>query len=167
MTAAAPCPGCGEAFPPSDGPVHAYIGASAGCWARYGELLAIEYATPALMRWHRLTVDAYAAQHPGEPGSRAAQSVHVHLAALHLSLERGMDEASVRRLMAKLTGGTTYDWLNPPDLRTETGVGEAIAAAGGASYGAVVEAWAGAVWRAWAPHHDCIRAEAEAALTSH
>ena len=161
------CPGCREPFPPSDGPLHAYLGASAGCWARYGELLALEYGSLELMRWHRLTVDAYTAQHPGVPGRRSAQSVHVHLAALYLTLDRGMEEAAVRRRMQALADGRAHDWLEPPDLGTATGVGEAIAAAGGAGYGAAVEAWARAVWEAWAPHHDRIRAEAEAALTSH
>ena len=164
---AAPCPGCGEVFPPSDGATHAYLGASAGCWARYGALLALEYGTPALMRWHRLTVDAYTAQHPGVPGRRSAQSVHVHLVALHLTLERGVGEAEVRRLMRRLADGRVHDWLEPPDLGTATGVGEAIAAAESPVYGATVEAWARAVWRAWAPHHAVIRAEADAALTSH
>src|SRR3954470_16111070 len=86
-----PCPGCGRLYPGSDGATHAYIGASAGCWARYGELLALEYGDARLMRWHRLTVDSYAAQHPGVPARRSAQSVHVHLAGLYLTLERGLD----------------------------------------------------------------------------
>ena len=28
-----PCPGCGVLFPHFEGPTHAYVGASAGCWA--------------------------------------------------------------------------------------------------------------------------------------
>lgn len=120
------------------------------------------------MRWHRFTVDAYAAQHPGVPGRRSAQSVHVHLAALCLSLERGMDEAAVRRAMRKLADGRGHDWLAPPaNLATRTGLEEAIAAAGTPAYGETVRAWALEVWGAWSAHHDAIRAEAEAALTSH
>lgn len=167
MAETEPCPGCGEPFAPSDGPVHAYIGASAGCWARYGELLALEYGDTALMRWHRLTVDAYAAQHPGVSGRRSAQSVHVHLCALHLTIERKLEEAQIRRLMQKLADDRVHDWLDPPDLRTVKGVGAAIAAAGTEGYGAVVQAWAQAVWTAWSPHHERIRREAAAALTSH
>ncbi|HYJ30720.1 MAG TPA: DUF5946 family protein, partial [Allosphingosinicella sp.] len=162
-----PCPGCGRAFPPSDGPVHAYIGASAGCWALYGELLALEYESPALMRWHRFTVDAYTAQHPGVPGRRSTQSVHVHLAALHLMLERDCDEARVRKVLAAMAEGGAFEWLDPPDLSTEAGVETAIAAAGTERYGDTVRAWAQEVWQAWRVHHPAIRAEAEAALTSH
>jgi len=37
MTAAVlqPCPGCGALYPPSDGPTHRYLGASAGCFALF------------------------------------------------------------------------------------------------------------------------------------
>jgi len=161
------CPGCGQAYPPSDGPVHAYIGASAGCWARYGELLALEYSSSELMRSHRFTVDAYTAQHPGVAGRRSAQSVHVHLVALHLVLERELDEGAVRKAMAGLADGREFGWLEPPELRTRTGVEAAIAAAGTDRYGETVRAWALEVWQAWSPHHPAIRREAQAALTSH
>ena len=164
---AEPCPGCGRAYPPLAGPTHAYIGASAACWARYGELLALEYGDPALMRWHRLTVDAYAAQHPGVPGRRSAQSVHVHLAALHLWLEKGVEPAAITRALKTMADGRTYAWLEPPSLATAVGLSEVIAAAAGLAYGDTVAAWAEAVWHAWAPHHAAIRAEAAAALTSH
>lgn len=167
MPDAETCPGCGVRYTPSDGPVHAYIGASAACWARYGELLALEYGSPALMRWHRLTVDAYAAQHPGVPGRRSAQSVHVHLAALYLTLERGQSEARVRKAIQRIADGRELPWLDPPDLRTVAGVEAAIAAAGTADYGAAVRAWAGQVWAAWRAHHPVIRDAAERALTSH
>lgn len=162
-----PCPGCRRYYPPSAGPVHAYIGASAGCWLRYGELLALEYGDAGLMRWHRFTVDAYAAQHPGVPGRRSAQSVHVHLAAIYLMLERGLDEATVRKAIGRMTEGREFGWLDPPHLRTETGVEEAIVAAGTDRYGDVVRDWAAEVWQAWSGHQPEIRGEAEAALTSH
>jgi hypothetical protein len=161
------CPGCGLAYAPSDGPTHPYIGASAGCWARYGELLALEYGDAAMMRWHRLTVDAYAAQHPGVAERRSAQSVHVHLAGLYLVLERKADPASAARAMQRMADGRIHSWLEPPPLATEIGLPEAIAAAGTPDYGERVRAWAEAVWQAWTPHHRLIRAEAEAALTSH
>ncbi|HEX9947303.1 MAG TPA: DUF5946 family protein [Allosphingosinicella sp.] len=161
------CPGCERTYPVSDGETHPYIGASAGCWAAYGELLALEYGDARLMRWHRLTVDAYTAQHPGVPERRSAQSVHVHLCGLYLVLERGIDPPAVARAMQRLADGRIHEWLDPPPLATEAGLAEAIAAAGGDGYGAAVRAWAEAVWLAWAPHHPTIRAEAQRALTSH
>jgi hypothetical protein len=164
---AEPCPGCGLAYLRSDGPTHAYIGASAGCWARYGELLALEYGAPRLMRWHRLTVDAYAAQHPGVEGRRSAQSVHVHLAGLYLVLERGLEAPAVARAMQALADGRRHEWLDPPGLATPVGLPDVIHAAGGADYADKVRTWAEAVWRAWGAHHALIRGEADAALTSH
>ena len=65
------CPGCGAAFPASDGPTHDYIGASAGCWAVYGDVLAREYSDHRFFRVHQLSVDAYSAQHPGGASRRA------------------------------------------------------------------------------------------------
>ena len=171
MTKAAPqlepCPGCGRLYPRSEGPTHAYVGASAGCWARYGELLALEYGDARLMRWHRLTVDAYAAQHPGVPERRSAQSVHVHLIGLCLTIERNLGSPVIARAMQRLAESRLHAWLEPPPLATAIGVPELIEAAGGPDYGERARAWAEAVWRAWAPHHAAIRAEAEAALTSH
>jgi hypothetical protein len=170
MTTAAPlepCPGCGRLYPRVEAPTHAYIGASPACWAHYGELLALEYGDSGLMRWHRLTVDAYTAQHPGVPGRRSAQSVHVHLAGLYLTLERGLDAPAVARAMQRLADGRVYAWLDPPPLATEIGVAELIEAAAGPEYGERARAWAEGVWRAWAPYHSAIRPEAEGALTSH
>lgn len=163
----APCPGCGDLLPPSDGSSHPYIGASPACWERYNALLAREYGDAALMRWHRLTVDAYTAQHPGVPERRSAQSVHIHLVGLHLTLERGLDFAAVPPILRSLADGRVHAWLEPPPLSTAIGLPEALAAIGMQGYGDTVRAWAEAVWRAWAPHHSIIRAEAEAALTSH
>ena len=167
MAESEPCPGWGLVYPRRDEPTHAYIGASAGCWARYLELLALEFGNPALMRWHRLTVDAYTAQHPGVPERRSAQSVHVHLVGLCLTLERGVDPATVAKAMRGMADGRVHAWLAPPPLATEVGLPQVIVAAGGSDYPAVSRAWAEAVWRAWASHHDLIRSEAEAALTSH
>lgn len=164
---AEPCPGCGRLYPRSEEPTHAYIGASSGCWARYGELLALEYGDAPLMQWHRLTVDAYAAQHPGVPGRRSAQSVHVHLAGLYLLLERGAATAAVTRAMQNIADGRAYEWLDPPSLATSIGLTEVIAAAGTDAYPATVRAWAEAVWRAWAEYHHVIRKEAAQALPSH
>jgi hypothetical protein len=60
-----PCIGCHALFPDVDGPVHRYMESSPGCWASYGEVLVREYTEPSYFGVHRLTVDAYAVQHPG------------------------------------------------------------------------------------------------------
>ncbi len=77
------CPDCKVELPFFDGPTHAYLGGNASCWKAYGELLAKEYGEPNYMKFHRWTVDAYAAQHPGQPDPRATSSVYIHLMALY------------------------------------------------------------------------------------
>jgi hypothetical protein len=61
---------------------------SPGCWAAYGRVLEREYSDPVLFgAAHRLTVDAYALQHPGDPRERrAVQSFWLHGASLWLVL---------------------------------------------------------------------------------
>ena len=85
-----PCPGCGALVPKVGGPTHRYIGASAGCWAAFGEVSEKEYGDFRYARVHGLTVDAYCAQHRGEPTPQAVRSVAVHLVGLYLQMERAL-----------------------------------------------------------------------------
>jgi hypothetical protein len=93
-----PCPGCGALFPDIKGPVHAYIGANAGCWALFlwtgipGEtdtarLIAESRipespvpipAQPAETMVDELFGDAYGVQHHGQDSPQAIQSVALH-----------------------------------------------------------------------------------------
>jgi hypothetical protein len=98
-----PCPGCGALFPEHDGPVHRYIGASAGCWALFswskangatgvaelveqsripdgGLSLPVRNDAPLI---GSLWGDAYGVQHHGGESPQAVQSVAVHLLDLH------------------------------------------------------------------------------------
>ena len=62
------CYGCGALVNNIEGQPHKYIGAPQGCWDLHGKSLAKEYGEynyPELT--HRLTVDTYAIQHPGQP----------------------------------------------------------------------------------------------------
>ena len=78
------CPGCGALVPDVPGLPHPYIGASAGCWEIFGQILAKEYGDYGYpITTHQLTVDAYAVQHPGQPERRSIQSVNSHLISLY------------------------------------------------------------------------------------
>ena len=66
------CLGCGGEFREMDGPTHPYVLSSAGCWAAYGELLALEYEDRTYAVVNRLSVDTYAVQHPGIDRGRPA-----------------------------------------------------------------------------------------------
>ncbi len=160
----APCPDCRALVADVDGPTHAYLGGSAGCWAAWGELQARGYADLEVAAAMPLAVDAYAAQHPGAEGRRQAQSVWVHLVSLCAILERGLAPADGIRLKHEmLREDPVFPWLARP-----TGLGPItvldVTAAPPGDIGAVVERWAEAVWGAWAPHRAAIRARTAAEL---
>ncbi len=116
MSKSSHCPDCKATVPDLEGPTHAYFGASAGCWQIYGEIVAREYQDPSYMAAHRLTVDAYAAQHPGRDEARARQSVNIHLVSLHLILDLSWSfDAATRALgrCVELHKGR-FEWLAPP-----------------------------------------------------
>ena len=152
------CPGCGGLFPNVEGPIHEYMLSSPGCWAAYGHVLAREYASDALADVHRLSVDAYAAQHPGVPSPQSMKSVGVHLIRLCLTIERGFDVRASNRIMvavSKVKGD--FWWLDPPDSLGQMTVAEVVSAKGDDAHRAAVVRWARSVWEAWALHHDTVQ----------
>ncbi|MFO7697797.1 MAG: DUF5946 family protein [Anaerolineae bacterium] len=152
------CPGCGALVPDHDGATHPYIGASAGCWALFGEVMAREYGEYRYPAVHALTVDTYAAQHPGTPSRRSIQSVALHLMGLHLALERGYDaQRVIAERQRALRGGATYTLLEPPAEMGPLTILDVHAARDLAEHESVVRRWAASVWAAWAPHHAQIR----------
>ena len=148
-------------LPRREGPTQAYLGASASCWALYGDVLAREYSDPHYMKVHRLTVDAYAAQHPGKPERRSIQSVWVHLTGLFLVLEKRLADDKVRRVMSLVTKyPEPLHWLEPP-IRYGCTVGDVVRAHDAASHAELVRQWAEDVWHGWGPHHSAVRLFAE------
>jgi Family of unknown function (DUF5946) len=153
------CPGCGIVLSGRNGPTHAYLGASAACWALYQRLARPSCADPDPARVRRLLQDAYAAQHPGVPQRRSVQSVAVHLMDLCLLLER---DGEVRRLvpvLGRMPPRRTLDlhWLEPPEERGTMTVVDALSATDHQGRAASVEAWAREVWAAWEAHHETVR----------
>jgi hypothetical protein len=159
------CPGCGLILPVGQGSPHPYFGASASCYQVFLEVLAREYSDPAYMAIHRLTVDTYAAQHPGRPEPRSIQSVNVHLVGLCLVLERHLQPAFVRSVIGSLTKRKgTLHWLVPPARLGQVTVMDVLDVNSPADHACAVTEWALAVWRAWAPHHETIAALAAKAV---
>lgn len=153
------CPGCGAVLPPSDGPMHAYLGASAACWDLYQRLSRPSSAQRDTARVRRLVQDAYGAQHPGVPQRRSVQSVAVHLMDLCLLLERGGELRRLVPVLGRMPPRRTLDlhWLEPPEVRGTMTVADALQRNAGELRAAQVEAWAGEVWAAWEPHHATVR----------
>ena len=157
------CSGCGGLFPAGSGPTHRYMASSPGCWAAYGETLAREYADPARFAVHRLTVDAYAAQHPGEPSPQSVQSVAVHLVSLCLVVERSHTPDQATAALRRATQDKArFRWLEPPDGRGTLTAADMHRAESTEEHTTLVRAWAADVWAAWSEHHATVRAWAAA-----
>ncbi|WP_375552811.1 DUF5946 family protein [Rhodophyticola porphyridii] len=130
---------------------------SPACFAEYTELLAFEYSDPALMPTHRLSVDAFAVQHPGDGISRQAiQSVGLHLARLAVQLQhlhvpnRATD---IMLLLGKHKG--ELEALSPPMAFSMT-IADLRADAGTPAHIRAVTNWAKSAWADWSEHHDYI-----------
>lgn len=152
------CLGCGAEFPPCAGATHPYMLSSPGCWAAFGAVLAREYSDPGLFAVHRLSVDAYAVQHPGQPSSRpAVQSVGLHLARLKLQLERGLAPERANAVMVQLAEyKSRFHWLEPPASLGAITVAQVEPALDPLEHQAAVRAWASAALEAWQAHHPTI-----------
>ena len=154
------CFGCGAQVPDLAGPSHAYIGASPGCWKLYGDVLAREYGEFRYPPVHRMTVDAYAAQHPGIPGPKAVRSVATHLIALCLMLERNASfETTTETMRRALARAPNFRWLDPPKPGDgDMTILDVVPASNLDDHTKRVRHWASSVWRAWSPHHVTVRA---------
>ena len=149
-------------FPASAGPVHRYVESSPGCWAVYGEVLAREYGDAAYFLVHRLTVDAYATQHPGQPSPRSIQSVAIHLVSLCLTFEHHLPaELATAAMQAAAKGKAAFRWLEPPLVRGRITAADVHRAGSVKEHSQTVWTWAEDVWAAWSAHHGTIRAWAK------
>ena len=120
-------------------------------------MLAREYGAYATHANHRVSVDAYAVQHPGVEGPQALRSVAMHLMRLCLVYERGMPSAVGRRMAPRLLAQPAdVAWLQPPAQRGALTVADVAAAASADEHLVRVDDWGRAVWAAWAEHHATV-----------
>lgn len=153
------CPGCGVDLPARPGPTHRYLESTPACWEKFGELLAREFGDPTYWPPHPLTVDAYAAQHPGVQGSQTTHSAAFHLVGLCLVVERGVDLLYAARMRRRAEGfPETLPWLEPPVPLGPITVLDVLRATTGEEHARRVREWAGSVWEAWSVHHETVRA---------
>jgi hypothetical protein len=159
MTAIA-CTGCGALFENREGPTHRYLESSPGCWASYGEVVAREYSDYASYgALHRLTVDAYAAQHPGRPSPSSIQSAALHLMSLCLILEQGREPHRATAFLQRAANNKgRFTWLTPPGTLGSVTVKDVHGAGSAEEHLKLVRLWADAAWSAWSTYHDTIRA---------
>jgi hypothetical protein len=156
-----PCIGCGALVPDIDGPAFRYPeSGSPGCWAIYTEILARQYQGFDDATSHKLSVDAYAVQHPGRRTPQTVQSVNVHLISLSLFLERGYDSARSNQMMDQAIRRFKgqFSWLEPPASRGALTVLDVVWAGDAEDHQPRVRRWAESAWEAWSPHHAAIHA---------
>ncbi|HXH98455.1 MAG TPA: DUF5946 family protein [Gaiellaceae bacterium] len=152
------CPGCSASVPALDGPTHAYVPSAPGCWKTFGEVQADELTRFGYPDAHRLVVDAYMAQHPGDGHDRRdRQSVYFHLASICALTERSLPSSFASRLLGQLT----KDRPAFPLLTRSSGPGELnvlhmVGAADLDEYTSRAREWAAAVWDSWREQHDVI-----------
>lgn len=148
------CPGCGLHMPASESAHYdGYINASPECWSVYSEVLAVEYSDAVLFgQAHQFTVDAYAAQHPG--GNHPEKSIAIHLAGLHLLLERDVAPERMPALRKHLADTVaTWPHFPPPGDRGALTVFDVAMVDTPQEHVDMVQQWAASVWEAWSHHH--------------
>ena len=156
------CVGCGASVPDVPGVGERPGGTAAGCWAAFCEVLAREYSDFRYARSHRLTVDAYTAQHADHPSPRAVKSLAVHLVGLHVTLELDYPpERAMRAVQRAANRVDHFRWLEPPRSRGALTILDVRAARDAEEHLALVQRWARSVWEAWTEHHATVRAWAK------
>jgi hypothetical protein len=158
------CPGCGAILPALAGPTHDYMESSPACWATYGEVLTREYSDVTYRAVHRLTVDTYAVQHPGQPSPQSIQSVGVHLISMYLVLELGYSSTRATAAIQAAVELGEFEWLEPPRAMGAWTVAHAAGAANAIEHIERVREWAMSAWAAWGPHHEQIKEWAAQAI---
>ena len=157
---------CGLEFRPSDAPrpTHSYLGATAGCWALYNELIAKQYEGFGALAKIRVN-DAYCVQHHGVPERRAIQSVNVHLVALCLQIEKGFDGNQVNAPMQRvLRFADQFIWLEPPMPNGTLTIADILPAQTPEAQADAIESYARDIWHAWQIHRAIVVKWANQAL---
>ena len=145
------CYGCGAMVENIAGQPHKYIGATQGCWNLYGEVLAKEYGEYEYFEHtHRLTVDTYAIQHPGQPGKQSTQSVHIHLISLYSVLIKNRSGGEATKKIGEiLEKNPQFEWLEPPVPNGKITVIDVLTAKNKEEHEKVVREWAEDVFGCW------------------
>lgn len=134
---------------------------SPACWAAFNAVIAREFADPSLMPVHRLSVDAWAVQHPGDGSRRAIQSVGLHLARLWVQLDRGLSGEAANAAMLRFAARKADLPELPPRSAYAMTVADVVDAVEPAEHALAVRRWAEAVWADWSDCHDFIRSWAQ------
>jgi hypothetical protein len=152
------CPECFATIANIDGASHAYLPTPAGCWSLFNEVLVKEYSQREYWQAHRLTVDAYCAQHASGDDRRQIQSVAIHLAALYLNFEKHYSNERIAQSMDLLIKRhkNKFPMLSTPSFAGTLNITSLLAAASPEQHHSLSLNWAQSVWQAWRHEHETI-----------
>ena len=127
----------------------------ATCQKLFDEVLARELSDPRYARLHRLTVDTYSLQHPGQ-FMRSGKSFAAHLTGMCAALGGGDAPAIHRAVQRWLDGPKAVERPVelPPRQRGERTIAHVHAATNPWEHERRVREWADSTWNAWRAHHD-------------
>ena len=128
------------------------------CRSLFDELIAREFSDYRYARFHRLTVDTYALQHP-EQFMQSAKSFVAHLTGMCAAMETEQAQAINHAVQAWLNGpkGIERPADVPPAQRGKLTVVDVLAVDDPAQYLERVRVWARGAWDAWSTHHALAR----------
>lgn len=129
----------------------------AGCLQLFEEILAREFSDYRYGKIHRLTVDAYALQHP-DKYMRSGKSFAAHLTGMCAAIERE-DVLPTNQLIQKWlsTNPQIQKPAHIPERRGALTITYVYNAADSDEHVKRVREWARDVWAAWAEHHELAR----------
>ncbi len=153
------CELCGAIVESTTDDGHAYIPGNPGCWRFFTLVQADEYTRFRYPKIHRVVVDAYMAQHPGDGADRRErQSVTLHLAALYASLELKLPpREATDYLYTTMRKNKDYDVLTPRESVGDINITYLKNCATEAEYTKRATEWAWCVWNTWEHEQDRIR----------
>jgi len=146
---------CGVTLPKVKTDTHRYIPATPECWALFNQVLARDYSDQILFdAAHRITVDAYAAQHAE---NHPAKSLMTHLVGLHAIFDLGLSsQAAGACLKSFVEGRSTFPELSPPQGQNRMTIEDLVAAKDCDTHISIARNWAFEVWQSWSEHHEFI-----------
>ena len=151
------CPSCGIIAEPAGG-TSPRLNSSAGCWTLYCRILEKEFSNPDYLVSHRVTVDAYGAQHPDLTCPRGIRSLRAHLVSLYLTCGLGWDGAQSRLAMGRL-GASRHlpeTKFERPNVFSSIKVDTSLLATDPLEHRRLTRVWAQSVWKSWSASHQGI-----------
>ena len=146
MASVEACAGCGLELP----------GGTFACYARFEELLALEFGDARFFRVHRLTVDTYAVQHP-ERHCVSPTSFTAHLTGLCATMEHEDPVAVNARVQRWLSTKPDLEKPSLPVARGRRTIADVTNTDDPAVYVDQVRRWGRSAWEAFADLHPIAR----------